>query len=65
MFFLVNSEPLHSSLFLLKQKINQMSIPLTILTVEPQLSLGWNLFVGVGLFGWLWCSRKVITRVVG
>jgi hypothetical protein len=38
-----------------------MSIPLTILTMEPHLSLGWNMFMGVDLFGWLRDSRKGIT----
>jgi hypothetical protein len=41
-----------------------MPISLTILTMEPHLSLGWNLFVGVGLFGWLRHSGKGITRDV-
>jgi hypothetical protein len=48
-----------------KAKSSQMPIPLTIVTMESHLSLGWNLFVGVGLFGWLWRSRKWITRDVG
>jgi hypothetical protein len=49
-----------------KAKIGQMPIPLTILTIEPHLSLRWNLFVGGGfLFGWLRGSRKGITRDVG
>jgi hypothetical protein len=66
MFFLLDSETRCSSLFLLKQKSSQMPIPLTILTLEPHLSLRWNLFVGGGfLFGWLRDSRKGITRDVG
>jgi hypothetical protein len=47
-----------------KAKGSQMPISLTILTMEPHLSLGWNLFVGVGLFGWLRHSGKGITRDV-
>jgi hypothetical protein len=46
-----------------KAKISQMPIPPTILTVEPHLSLRWNLLVGGGfLFGWLRGSRKGIIR---
>ena len=43
-----------------------MHIPLTIVTVEPHLSLGWCLFVSFRFFGWLWLrgSRKGITRDV-
>jgi hypothetical protein len=42
-----------------------MPISLTILTLEPHLSLGWILFVGGGfLFGWLRGFRKRITRDV-
>jgi hypothetical protein len=48
-----------------KAKISQMAIPLTILTMEPRLSLRWNSLVGGGfLFGWLRGSRKGIIRVV-
>ena len=47
-----------------KSKGSQMPIPLTIVIMEPHLSLGWNLFAGVGVFGWLWCSKKGITRDV-
>jgi hypothetical protein len=36
-----------------KAKSSQVNIPLTILTMVPHLSLRWNLFGGVGLFGWL------------
>jgi hypothetical protein len=43
-----------------------MPIPLTILTMEPHLSLGWILLVGGDfLFGWLKSSKKGITRDVG
>jgi hypothetical protein len=43
-----------------------MAISLTILTMEPHLSLGWILLVGGGfLFRWLRRSRKGITRDVG
>jgi hypothetical protein len=44
-----------------KAKLSQLTIPLTILTMVLHLSLGWNMFVGVGLFGWLSCSRNGIT----
>jgi hypothetical protein len=48
-----------------KEKINQMPIPLIILTMEPHLSLSWNFLVwGWFLFGWLRGSRKGITRDV-
>jgi hypothetical protein len=33
-----------------KEKISQLPIPLTILTVEPHLSLRWNLLMGGGFF---------------
>jgi hypothetical protein len=49
---------------LTKAKGSQIPIPLTIVIMEPHLSLGWNLFAGVGVFGWLWCSKKGITRDV-
>jgi hypothetical protein len=42
-----------------------MPIPLIILTMVPNLSLGWILFVGGGfLFGWVRGSRKGIDRDV-
>ena len=48
-----------------KAKISQMSIPLTILIIEPHLSLGWILLVGGGFpFRWLRGSRKGTTRNV-
>jgi hypothetical protein len=47
----------------LKAKISQMPILLTILTMEPHLSLRWNLFVGGNSpFGRLRGSRKGINR---
>jgi hypothetical protein len=42
----------------------QMPIPFAILTMKSHLSLRWSLFVGVGRFGWMWCSKKGITRDV-
>jgi hypothetical protein len=36
-----------------KAKGNQMTIPLTIITMKSHLSLRWSLFVGFGFFGWL------------
>jgi hypothetical protein len=49
-----------------KAKDNHVSIPLTIVIIEPHLYLRWNLFVGGGfLFLWLRGSRKGITRYVG
>jgi hypothetical protein len=45
-----------------KAKNNQVTIPVTIFTMVPHLSLKWNLFVGVGILGWLRCSRKGMTR---
>jgi hypothetical protein len=47
-----------------KAKCSKMPIPLTIVTMEPHLSLGWGLFVSFGIFGWLRGSRKGITRDV-
>jgi hypothetical protein len=48
-----------------KEKISQMPIPLTIIIMEPHLSLKWNLFVGVcSPFRWMRGSRKGITRDV-
>jgi hypothetical protein len=48
-----------------KAKRSLMSIPLTILTMEPHLSLGWILLVGGGFpFRWLRGSRKGTTRNV-
>jgi hypothetical protein len=49
-----------------KAKSSYVPIPLTILTLEPHLSLSWNLLVGGSfLFGWLRDSRKGNTRHVG
>jgi hypothetical protein len=39
MFLLLNSEPRRSSLFLLKQKSSQMTLPITIITLKFHLSL--------------------------
>jgi hypothetical protein len=66
MFPLLDSETRRSSFFLLKQKSARLPIPLTILTMEPHLSLRWNFLVGGGfIFGRLRGSRKWITRDVG
>jgi hypothetical protein len=48
--------------FLLKQKRNPMTLPLTIIIVKSHLSLRWSLFVGTRLFGWLGFPRKGIIR---
>jgi hypothetical protein len=45
-----------------KAKSNQMTLPLTIITMKSHFSLRWSLFVGFWIFGWLGCSRKGITR---
>jgi hypothetical protein len=47
-----------------KAKCNQMHIPVTIFIMKPHLSLGWNLFVEVGLFGWLRSSWRGDSRDV-
>jgi hypothetical protein len=67
MSFMLGSETRRSFLFLLKKKNSQMPIPLTIVTMESHLSLGWYLFVSFGLFRWMWlrASRKGIARDVG
>jgi hypothetical protein len=53
--------------FTSKEKHKQVTIPLAILKVVPHLSLSlkWSLFIGMGHLGWLWCSRKGITRDIG
>jgi hypothetical protein len=47
-----------------KVESSQMPIPLTIFTMEPHLSFRQNLFVGVGLVGWLRSSWRGDTRDV-
>jgi hypothetical protein len=47
-----------------KAESSQMPLPLKILTMEPHLSLRRNLFVGVGIVGWLRSSWRGNTRDV-